>query len=510
MKRAGQGGEEGVVGRVDVIEDRPWEGVLAGELAQEADQSRPLRGVADRVAAGIRPECRGQARVGIAEGAQMQLQRPVFRVVEPRDMEQHEEGKFFRFLRRGGRAGHGAVPDRRGLVFRAVGIRDTEQAVVGGPAAGGGEIGMPFVDRGNEPGERVGAAAGGVGEPAGPGLHAVGFVHPDGRVGTERRHDLRRELVAGDAFVPLEAVGWVVGRAHHLDLHPPENAPRGEVARGQLPVGLVPDPLGGGVVQDVIDAKVAAQLQVRPVEERIAERVRHGLGPRLEFFPRGGGAGDPLLRDAVGPHGPPLVVVAIEPDGVQVFKPPVLGDVARAQVAVVVDDGLPSRDIVIEGSGCVAGEQEGVVAEGHRRPPGIGRESGMGQPRAAHDTAPRGGLQRRSIDDPEQGDQHDGADGGRDQAPQHPVGRQSKQAEEEAAEQGADHAHDQVADEPEATALHDLTAEPAGSDADQKKPEKGHRETREGRVRRGGGLVTDQGMVPPPPAWGHRRRVRRL
>ena len=99
--------------------------------------------------------------------------------------------------------------------------------------------------------------------------------------------------------------------------------------------------------------------------------MRHGLGPRLELFPRGGGAGDPLLADAVGPHGPPLVVVAIEPDGVEVFKPPVLGDVARAQVAVVVDDRLPRRDIVIEGGSHIAGEQEGVVAEGHWGPPGM-------------------------------------------------------------------------------------------------------------------------------------------
>ena len=104
--------------------------------------------------------------------------------------------------------------------------------------------------------------------------------------------------------------------------------------------------------------KVAAQLQVRPVEEGIAERVRHGLGPGLKFFTRGGSAGDPFLRDAVGPHGPPLVVIAIEPDGVEVFKPPIFRDIARAQVAVVVDDWLPGGDVVIEGGGGIAGEQE--------------------------------------------------------------------------------------------------------------------------------------------------------
>ena len=194
-------------------------------------------------------------------------------------------------------------------------------------------------------------------------------MHPDSRVGPEGGHDLRREGVAGDFLVPLETVGGIVGRAHHLDLHPRENAPRGEVARGQLPVGLVPDALRSRLVQEVVDLKVAAELEVRPVEERIAERVRHRLGPGLEFLPRGGGAGDPLLRDPIGPHGPPLVVVAVKPDGVKVFESPVLRDVARAQVAVVVDDRLLGGNVVIKDGGGIAGEQERVVAEGHRRPP---------------------------------------------------------------------------------------------------------------------------------------------
>jgi hypothetical protein len=32
----------------------------------------------------------------------------------------------------------------------------------------------------------------------------------------------------------------------------------------------------------------------------------------------------------------------------QIFKPPILGDVLRAQVAVVIDDRLPRRNAVVE------------------------------------------------------------------------------------------------------------------------------------------------------------------
>ena len=100
------------------------------------------------------------------------------------------------------------------------------------------------------------------------------------------------------------------------------------------------------------------------MEERVPERVRHRAGPGPEFFLRGCRARDQILGHTVGPHRPPLVVVAREPHGVQVFKPPVFGDVLRAQVAVVIDDRLPRGHAVVEIVGHGAGEQKVGVAEG--------------------------------------------------------------------------------------------------------------------------------------------------
>ena len=51
------------------------------------------------------------------------------------------------------------------------------------------------------------------------------------------------------------------------------------------------------------------------------------------------------------------------------------------------------------------------------------------------------------LDRSKHGDQDDGADRGRDQAPQQPAGRDAEQPEEKAPQQGADHTNDQVADE---------------------------------------------------------------
>lgn len=165
----------------------------------------------------------------------------------------------------------------------------------------------------------------------------------------------------------LEAVGGVVGRAHHLDVHPAEDAPRGKAARGELPIGLLPDAVGRRGLEQLVDAEVAAEFEVGPVEERVAEGVGHRRGPGGEFVAWGGGPGDQVFGHAVGPHRPPLVMVSLQPDGVKTFKPAVLGDVAGAQMAVVVDDWLPRGHPLVEVCRNFAGEQERIVAEWHRR-----------------------------------------------------------------------------------------------------------------------------------------------
>ena len=126
----------------------------------------------------------------------------------------------------------------------------------------------------------------------------------------------------------------------------------------------------------------------------------------------------------------------------------------------------------------------------------------MGQQRGPHDTVPSGGLQPRSIDNPEQGDQHDGTDGGRDQAAQASNGRQAKQAEEKPADKRADHTHDQVTNESEVATLHDLPGEPACSDANQKKPEHVHGELTKGWGEREGRIGVRMSYGIPRPVRG--------
>lgn len=148
--------------------------------------------------------------------------------------------------------------------------------------------------------------------------------------------------------VMLQAVHWIVGRADDLDLHFFQNAVRGECGRGEFSVRNFPDFFGGRLVEQVGDAVITLQFQMRPVIERITERVRNSFGPREKFVVRAGVAGDEFFRDAVGPHRAPFVMVAFEPDFKKVFELAVARDVARRNVAMIIEDRLVRRELVVK------------------------------------------------------------------------------------------------------------------------------------------------------------------
>jgi len=164
-----------------------------------------------------------------------------------------------------------------------------------------------------------------------------------------------------------EGVGGVVGGAEALDLEAVEDTPGGEVGGGELRVGLLPDGLGGGGGEELVDAEVALQFEVGPVIEGVAEGIGNRASPGEELFLGRGGAGNGLLFDAVGPHGAPFVVVALEPDLEKVGELAIGGHVLGRQVAMVVEDGLRLGVVVIEAGGGFGGQEEVFVDKGHGR-----------------------------------------------------------------------------------------------------------------------------------------------
>ena len=187
----------------------------------------------------------------------------------------------------------------------------------------------------------------------------------------------------------LERVGRIVGRAEsaHLTLH--EEPAAGVRGFGEGLEPLFPDSVGGLGGEEAVEVEVAGQLEVSPVIERVAEAVRHGLGPGVELVARRGRSGDALFRDAVGPHPAPFVVVAGKPDVVEVFEDPVGRDLVGREVVVEIEDGLVLREMMVE-LACRrrlqheivvnegGGHDGGIVAKDGARAKGKARPAGAG------------------------------------------------------------------------------------------------------------------------------------
>ena len=162
----------------------------------------------------------------------------------------------------------------------------------------------------------------------------------------------------------FERVSGVIGGADDCHFAGGEDALGGEGGGGELGVGEFPDLGRVGLVDEQLDAEVAAELEVRPVVKRITHQLRNDAAEGEELVVVGGGAGDEVLINAGCAHGPPLVVIAAEPDFGEVAELFVRRDLIGREMAVVVVDRLCLCDVVVEAARGLGSEQEVVVEEG--------------------------------------------------------------------------------------------------------------------------------------------------
>ena len=150
--------------------------------------------------------------------------------------------------------------------------------------------------------------------------------------------------------MPLEAVSRIVGRTNEFHTVVFHESTRTElrIVRNEV-IALVVDRTCGLRIQTLFDTKSGLELQMGPVVERVAERIRNGLCPLLELLPvRSVFACAVFLVYSVRTHSAPFVVVAHEPDLCDGFKTLVLGNHLRNKVAVIIDNRHLCRMIVIQ------------------------------------------------------------------------------------------------------------------------------------------------------------------
>ncbi len=70
--------------------------------------------------------------------------------------------------------------------------------------------------------------------------------------------------------------------------------------------------------------------------KRVANSFRNGLCPGHELIFIGCGTCYIVFIDSIGPHGTPLIVVSLKPDGSKVFKLFIVSDFLNRQMTMVV------------------------------------------------------------------------------------------------------------------------------------------------------------------------------
>ena len=191
-----------------------------------------------------------------------------------------------------------------------------------------------------------------VGEPAAALLEFIetGGIHLL-RV-AQRGHDHRAER--------QEFLVGQVGGADQLDIGTGEELP-GRETHG---VAALPDAVGALGREQFVDVEVALQLELRPLEERIAKRQRNSRRPAVELLAVGGIAGDVFFGHADHTHRAVLVLIGRDPEPRDVFKRLVAGKPLGIQVAMVVNDRQTGGVLVVETPGCGGVEEHVFVHNG--------------------------------------------------------------------------------------------------------------------------------------------------
>ena len=228
------------------------------------------------------------------------------------------------------------------------------ESVVAEASADAVEVIVAFFQREQEIGQAVHLHIGGCAEAVTPGIPGIGVNDRKGFVRTKSWIDPDFKAIRRALLMPGQIIRRIVRGAESAHLLGAQDVAHTHLRAGQGCFGLFPDRRCGLFIEQGVDAEVAFQLEMCPVVERIAQRLRNGGRPGEEFFAGRCVAGDQAFSDAVAAHGTPFVVITFQPDFVDVFKLPVLRDVLWRQMIVVIQNRFVFGECVIEAArgGC--------------------------------------------------------------------------------------------------------------------------------------------------------------
>ena len=226
-------------------------------------------------------------------------------------------------------------------------------------AAHGGEIFHPLAQGLLQPGEAADLRdACDFAEPV-QIVQVIRLLDVHGLVGPPGGKDFDAEAVVfRNLFVPFQRVRRVVRGADQGHVALFDQIADAHGGLGQLFVAQVPNFIRRLLIQYAVVAEISLQLQMAPVEQRIADGLAQAFCPFAELLVVGGIAGDIFLLHAEGTHQAPLVMVAAQPYLGDVVEMPVLRDFPGVDMAMVIQYRCVLRVIMEQLLGRLGFQQE--------------------------------------------------------------------------------------------------------------------------------------------------------
>ena len=353
--------EQRVVRGVDVVEDRARQGAVPLELPEEPGEPRGLTLVAHGVGARVVPDLREQPRRHVADRSEVQLQHRLVGEGElrgERDDLEHDRVTLVgrrcaaepRPANRG--IGCGRVAGKVGEARRGRGrspvrrARRTARATVSARRAArrGRRPRSPSPSPGDRPmrSRRAGRRA--------AGERRRGGTWGSSRPGSRRRCRCAARSSPGSSVVATARTSKCASSAC-ADQRGSWRFASSQISRA----------VEGSSGRSIPNTRRSSRCDQTYSGLRISRGS--GGGPGREPLPRIGVARDEPLVEPGETHGPPLVVVVLEPEVGERLVDAVAGDVRGRQVVVEIDDRSVLGDLVEEHAGRLTRQQEVVVQE---------------------------------------------------------------------------------------------------------------------------------------------------
>src|SRR6516162_3017896 len=98
-----------------------------------------------------------------------------------------------------------------------------------------------------------------------------------------------------------------------------------------------------------------------PLKQWITQSVGNSRCPLFKFFPIGFISCAITFGNSIRAHGPPLVMISVQPNLGKVFKLLVFSNFLGRQMTMIIDDGHALRILMVQTPGCFIIEQKVLV-----------------------------------------------------------------------------------------------------------------------------------------------------